>query len=390
MLSNIKNLLKSIALVPSVLALSFFVLAIFLVSVNISYETYSPFKALIITNSGDIQFILAYVIGGIFTLTIFSYTMVMNVINRNINNYSPRLIPLILSQRHHQIILGFTSGTIIYSIVLSISLINRNSDYFPSIGAALAAIFSIVCVFIFIYFIHSVSKSVHINYILMELYRRTHDQMHKRDKSYGVKDPLPAIASFEFEIRCENTGVLRLYSIGRLKKLSNSLGCKIQVNKVCGEHVFIDDILLRTDKRINESQISKLKGLFAIGHEVAVDVHEIGFKHFVEVAVKASSPAINDPGTSKSCIDYLTQLFISRLSLHFDSNIISICNSNINVCQITTRKLLIECFVEMYRYMKDDPLLKPTLKKSLRTITSKTTQEIDFDWNKLKRYDGLL
>ena len=390
MLSILKNFLKSIALVPSVLALSFFLIAILLIAVEIDYERYVFFKGLIVKDPKDIQFVFAYVIGGIFTLTIFSYTMVMNVLNRNINNYSPRLIPLLLSEKHHQIILGFTSGTIVYSMVLSMALINKSTDYFPAIGAALSAIFAMICVFLFIYFIHSVSKSIHINYILRELYDNTLEQLNKRASSYGDVVGQVNVKSFSHEISSDNTGVLRLFSVENLKELAEDYGFKIQVDKKCGDFIYKDDILFRTDKALSEKQSKRVKGLFAIGHEVAVDVHEIGFKHLVEVAVKASSPAINDPGTSKSCIDYLTQLFVHRLEPTFDFNNISLFDARIQLVQIDNHKLLVNCFVEMYRYMKDDPLLRLTLQKSLRTIQNKSGRTLSLDWKKLKDYEAHL
>ncbi|HDZ15106.1 hypothetical protein LCGC14_0666040 [marine sediment metagenome] len=390
MLLILKNFLKSIALVPSVLALSFFGFAVLLTTIRIEYEHYTFFKALIITDAKDIQFVIAYVIGGIFTLTIFSYTMVMNVLNRNINNYSPRLIPLLLSEKHHQVILGFTSGTIVYAMVLSVALINDNSNYFPAIGAALAAIFAMVCVLLFIYFIHSVSKSIHINYILRELFNQTVKQMQKRAVEYGEKIDYNKDMPFDHELYSDTVGVLRLFSIKNVKKIVDDYGIKIQVNKRCGDFIYKDDVLLRMDKKLSDEQLNRLRALFVIDHEVAVDVHEIGFKHFVEVAVKASSPAINDPGTSKSCIDYLTQLFIYRCGLPFEGKHISLFDTRICLRQIDNSTLLVKCFVEMYRYMKDDPLLSPTLQKALLTIQNKSGHTLNLDWKKLRDYERLM
>ena len=390
MLSIIKNFLHSIALVPSLLALCFMLLALFMISVPIDYEQFNVFDFLIIENPKDIQFILAYVIGGIFTLTIFSYTMVMNVLNRNINNYSPRLIPLLLSEKHHQIILGFTSGTIIFAIILSIAITNSSGNYFPSIGAGMAGIFSIICIFLFIYFIHSVSKSIHINYILDSLYQNTVKQMNKRLATYESYEQQNSANLFEHIGKTDRIGDLRLYKIESLKKLCKSYDCKIQVLKLCGETVLNDDILFRTDRKMDEEQIASIRKVFAIDHEVAIDVHEVGFKHFVEVAVKASSPAINDPGTSNSCINYLTQLFILRLNHPLNKKYVSLDSGNLLIRQEKSITLLKKCFIEMYRFMKDDPLLKISLKEALFLIQSRSAVNLNFKWNQLIAYDTRL
>ena len=71
---------------------------------------------------------LAAVIGGVFTLTIFSYTMVMDVMNRSIVSYSPRLLPLILSRRYHQVMLGFSVAlTIAHALIML--LVTSESDH---------------------------------------------------------------------------------------------------------------------------------------------------------------------------------------------------------------------------------------------------------------------
>ncbi len=179
MLAYLKRLYKSIALLPSIIALCFVVLAILLNLIEIDYAEYSLTDALAVSDKKDSQYIFSFIIGGIFTLTIFSYTMVMNVLNRNINNYSPRLIPLILSERHHQLILGFTSGTILYSMVMSLSLTNDNGAYFPTMAPGLGILFAMACVLLFIYFIHSVSQSIHINYIIDEVYKKAQRDLRK-------------------------------------------------------------------------------------------------------------------------------------------------------------------------------------------------------------------
>ena len=387
MLAAIKNFLKSIALVPSVLALSFIILALLMVSIPVDYRQYKVFSFLIVDQPKDIQFIIAYVIGGIFTLTIFSYTMVMNVLNRNINNYSPRLIPLLLSEKHHQIILGFTSGTIIFAIILSVALINSGSSYFPTIGAGMAAIFAIICLFLFIYFIHSVSKSIHINYILNTLYRNTVSQMDKRIATYGHYKQQKTENFLEHSEMAMAVGVLRLYKIKALQKLSKSYDCKIEVSKVCGETILVDDVLFRTDKKLDKGQIARIRKIFVVDHEVAVDVHEVGFKHFVEVAVKAASPAINDPGTANSCIHYLTQLFILRFNQPLNEKYLSLDSGNVLISQVKSITLLRRCFVEMYRFMKGDPLLTMSLKKALEVIQRRTSVGSKFKWNELLAYD---
>ena len=361
-LSLVKKIFNSIALVPSLLALSFLALAIILTKLDLDYGRYGITRFLIIDKKEDIQAILAFVIGGIFTLTVFSYTMVMNVLNRSINNYSPRLVPLLLTEKHHQIILGVSSGTILYCLTLSIDLYNT----------AIAIILTIGCVLLFIYFIHTVSQSIHVNYILYKVYERTKSSLEKKSKSlsnFNITDNSPKDA---FAHAHGSVGYLHSYDIPKLESFALKQELKLRIEKVPGSFVYSHENLVTCDKELNKKLKLKLERFLAIDKEVPLDVPEIGFKHLVEVAVKAASPAINDPGTSKSCIDYLTELFIIRIQKCKVSEWMENTKAQLLIRNLGNRELLENCYREMYGYMKNDALLPKVLERSLKTINEQT------------------
>ena len=377
--SYLKKIAKSIALVPSLLALCFLLLAILLLSVRLKLEGSGFVNFMVIEKKEDVQTIFTFIIGGIFTLTVFSYTMVMNVLNRNISNYSPRLIPMLLSEKHHQIILGFTSGTIIYCLVLSIELNNNTDDYFPGFAASLGIIFSILCVFLFIYFIHSVSQSIHINHILFDVFERTSKSLQHKSRELQQFQGINHLEELPFSYIMGKTGYLHDYDIKKLSEFALKNSCSIHVQKLPGNFILDNDSILTIDVEIDDHIRRGLEKIFAVDHEVPLDVPEIGFKHLVEVAVKASSPAINDPATSKTCIDYLTQLFIDRLNGANYHSFMKHKKTHLVIRQYENQKLITDCFREMYGYMKDDYFLPKILSKSITTINHHTENAIEFE-----------
>ena len=369
-----------------VLALSFLIFAVLLLAIKIDYSESPLTNFLVITDKSDIQSILSFVIGGIFTLTIFSYTMVMNVLNRNINNFSPRLIPLLLSEKHHQIILGFTSGTILYSLMLSIALNNVENNYFPSIGASFAIIFTMVCVLLFIYFIHSVSQGIHINYILHTVYARTSASLKRNAaRTTGFEENSTA-DTLKYTYNPTQPGHLHQYNLAKVQKFAKDHKVNLQIEQYSGNFILPQQPYISCDIKLNRKQINTLNNLFVIDEEVALEVPEVGFKHLVEVAVKASSPAINDPGTAKTCIDYLTQLFIIRINSGPIYTYMSDPESGVTIRQIETQTLLNNCYLEMFEYMKDDYILPKILAHSLVNIKKFATREIDVSAGKITTY----
>ncbi|MDP5078006.1 MAG: DUF2254 domain-containing protein [Nonlabens sp.] len=370
MLTFIKRLLKSIALLPSVMALCFLTFAIVLIAVEIPYKNYPVLDNFSVSTKADIQSILAFVIGGIFTLTIFSYTMVMNVLNRNINNYSPRLIPLILAERHHQLILGFTTGTIIYSMVLAIANSNDDLTYFPSIAAPLAVVFSIICVLLYIYFLHSVSQSIHVNYIIKEVYNDSKQNLKLLYESSGVYKLTTIPELSNSTVFNGDAGYLHFYKIEALFKTLKSHDITMYVVKAPGAFVYTGDVVFRTNKKLSSDLEDEIWSHLSIDYTVSSDVFVSDVKHLVEVAIKASSPAINDPGTSLNVIHYLTQIFLDKLA-YDDFNTIEFEGVVIYFSQVTNQLLCKLSYTEMYHYMKDDPILVEALKSSIKKLHNK-------------------
>ncbi|MEM1324956.1 MAG: DUF2254 family protein [Bacteroidota bacterium] len=372
MLSLLYKFLNSIALVPAILLLCFLCLALGLVHFEVDYEQYEWLHRFIISDPSDIQFALSFVIGGIFTLTIFSYTMVMNVINRNINNYSPRLIPLLLSENHHQVILGFSTGTIIFAMTLSLALNADYQDYFPNIAAALAVIFAMICVMLFIYFIHSVSQSIHINHILYDVFQRTSRQIASSVKELGKHNLTKGKSGESYVIHAERTGYLHRYELDKLLKYANNADVGIVIHKMEGAFVHKGEKLLSVSESLVQKKQEQLLKLFVINHEVPFEVPEVGCKHLVEVAVKACSPALNDPGTALTSLQYLTSILIQRLNTVRD-RYTSVCiDQKVTIPILPTAKLMERSYREMYQYMYNDPILRSALRQSKMTIARLT------------------
>ncbi|WP_194850238.1 DUF2254 family protein [Nonlabens antarcticus] len=372
MLSILRRIYNSIALLPAGIALFFALIACILTALPMEAQDIPDFlKPIVITGKTDVQSILAFIIGGIFTLTIFSYTMVMNVLNRSINNYSPRLIPLILSEKHHQLILGFTSGTIVYSMILSIAVANGTQGTFPPLGASIGVFMSIFCVFLFIYFIHSVSQSIHINYILKKSFDRGKlnlKKLKKLVKLMRVHTSPEDMSSWE-SIKTEKCGYLQLPDFEKLAVKAFKEKCSMSLEHLPGMFVLEKDTLIKTSVKINDSW-ERREHQVSVDMRVPLEMHESEIKHLVEVAVKASSPAINDPGTSLAAIDYLTQLLILRAEIP-DHNSYTLNDTNfVYVKWLPTQELSIYCYLEMWHYMNEDPILIKGIKSSMHKLQS--------------------
>jgi uncharacterized membrane protein len=70
------------------------------------------------------------------------------------------------------------------------------------------------------------------------------------------------------------------------------------------------------DKKIDDEAVSELRNCMILYvEERIVDHYLFGLKQISEIAVKAMSPGINDPGTAVKAIDMLTVLLIRKMRI---------------------------------------------------------------------------
>ena len=256
--------------------------------------------------------ILSTLIGGILSLTVFSFAMVMLVLNQASANLSPRLLPGLISDKKHQIILGIYIGTLLYYIIVLLSLgaygVDSNS---MGLSTTLASVFGVMCVSLFVYFIHTISGAIQIHNIIERIYMATDNSLkaHLSSQSDSTIN-LKSIDSKDWHtIATQQTGFFMGLDVSLLNDSLLEMSNQILLLPYLGEHLWEGDPLLRVKNTINVQDEENL--LFCINisaNRQDIDDSIGGMIQLMEIAVKAMSPGINDPGTAISVISNLGKL----------------------------------------------------------------------------------
>ena len=367
LLLRARSILRSIASLPAVLFLVFIVIAFLqLAYTDERRELPGLLGRMDISDLDTIRATLAAVITGVFTLTIFAYTMVMNVIDRSIGSYSPRLLPLIVSERYHQQILGVGAGTIAHSTILLLGVAEPPDAVAPPpLAAASAGCFAVLSLILFIYFIHRVSRSIHVNVLLYKSFCHTAaclDVLLRRPARYDWSDePFPTSGPTVNAAACGYLGEVDLAGL-------SGTGVVLALEARPGTFVYQGDPILRCvpGAELGEERLDRF---FQISEDEPIDVYAVGFRHLVEVSVKAASPALNDPATALTAMHYLVQLF-ERLALVGRVNRYRGASDQppIRLNGWTPGEMVRACYPELRRYLNRDPWGIDALRDGLRRI----------------------
>lgn len=316
-----KQLVTSIAFIPTLMILASLILGIaffYFEDIGITTGISKYLNFAMVHGAENARMILTTIIGGIISLTVFSFSMVMVVLNRASDSLSPRVLPQLVAQKFHQFVLGFYMGTIVFSLILIVNV--KPEDSIPSLGILLAMILAICSLGLFIYFIHSISQSIQVGNILNEIYNHTLKQINRiAEQQTGNKYHTPGDLKTKKKDRlvAKNSGYYQLVNLSGLEVFLSSHSLKLEICIFNGQFVTAGATLINFfNGDIDEKTKNNVEKYIYFDSKVGdSDEYYFGLRKISEIAVKALSPGINDPGTALKAIRLLTLLFIQVAQL---------------------------------------------------------------------------
>ena len=370
------DLKNKIAFFPAIMAIGgtcFAYIMMYLENRGISEYLLDFLPELVINNTESARAILTTFIGGLISIMVFSFSMVMILLNQASSNFSPRLLPGLISNRRHQIILGVYLSTIIYCIFILVFIEPTGQKYqLPGFSVLFSIVFMIGSLASFIYFIHSISQEIQIDNILLKIFSDSAKQLEKvieTEKEYNSEAP---DSKDWLEYKAKKDGYFSTLSIDALVNIAKDNNTKIEIVSNKGSYCHAEALLFKVKDTIKEEAIEEIYNNFYYSKSQLIsDNYLLSFKQITEVAVKAMSPGINDPGTALNAIDYLSQLFILRVQkkdmnlIHNEETVVVILNT------VNFKELIYNVMASLRAYCSHDVMIVRELLAMLKNATRK-------------------
>lgn len=307
--------LRSIAFYPILVSVALFLFALATLALENSVLVLELKKAnpfLFIEDDDTARTILSTLIAGILSLTVFSFTMVMVVLNQASSNFSPRLLPGLVSNKRHQLILGFYIGTLLYCTMVLIALgASQLKNNTVGSSTTIAAILGVISVALFVSFIHTISSTIQIQNIVARIYRKTNKRLEAcLTTQLQEETPLKEIADAGYTvIVSKKAGYFEGFDADLFDSELLDEELQLIVLPYSGEHIWDGSPMLKTSKALTVAQNDAL----CLACTVSKDLHDgshplLGLIKLTEIAVRAMSPGINDPGTALDVVHKLGSL----------------------------------------------------------------------------------
>lgn len=372
----------SIAFVPTAFSVLFITLAILLISIQklgVADVLISNLPWLKMRSAPHAVQILTTLLSGMISLTVFSFSVVMIILNQAARNFIPKILYKLTEDKFMQIVLGCYIGTIVYYIILLVNIGKAEGEYYvPDLAFILGVFFAIGNMFLFVYFIHRTTTSIHAKKLSKILFHDTKEKLHKEKLKY-FEDEVTRRVSEEtqwYNFSSNSNGYLQSVEDGLVNFLSKR-DLVIKIEPVLGEYVVEKMALFSLNKRVEEKVVREIEGGLIFYDEDRIGENsKYGFVQITEIAIKALSTGLNDPGTAIFCVEYLTELFSIRIKQSGDmykrdkKGAIRILSKNDSFEQ-----LLFSTFNPIRNYGKNDLMVLGAIVKGLWKISLHDKEE---------------
>lgn len=365
------KVITSIAFYPALIALIFLVLSILILEFDFS-ETGRKIKSdlhfIRLQDANTALSIVSTILTGMVSLTVFSFSMVMLLLNQTVSQMSNRMLQSMISNRFQQIVLGFYIGSIVYGLFLLSSI--RTSDNglsVPVISIYVLVLLMVTDIFFFIYFLHYVTQMVKYETIIDKIHKQTLRCM-KAATSENITEEMQKNSLPETEpqlVYINASDYFQGFNRKELMRFSCSKNMIIEFMHPAGTYLLKGMPLLKIygPDRLDKKEIHELFLMIDTykGQPVQSNYY-YGFHQLAEVAVKALSPGINDPQTAVLSLHAITDL----LEYHLHHTITSTYLDDKNQVRIITKpwnfeSLFQTCFYPIWNYGKNDQYVQEAM-----------------------------
>lgn len=395
--SSFSEIKSQIAFYPTILTIGGFLFALLMKVIEntgVSQKMIEIMPQVAIKSGDTARTIMSVCIGGLISMMVFSFSMVMMILNQASNNYSPRLLPGLISNKVHQIILGLYMGTIMYNIFTLFSVEPGDEEYsLPGLSILIGIGLTIFCLALFIYFIDNVSKSIQINNILDRIFNTALKRLEfitKKEKDSTIPGSFPDTTGW-YGYTAKSTGYFQNILENNTMELAAKNETRIYITRPKGFFIPKNLPLILSEKELDEKAVGDfLSNINFARGEIIENNYVLAFKQITEVAVKAMSPGINDPGTAVNAIDYLTELFALRMK-KLDRNLHGKDGTTyLKVADVSFSELMYYTMASLRTYCCGDPVVVQRLVRMFQYLIKQETVDDKYYRIVLKEWKGLV
>ncbi|ASK89591.1 DUF2254 domain-containing protein [Sphingorhabdus sp. SMR4y] len=267
-----------------------------------------PYEADLEIASGSVGDILTILASSMLAVIAFSVSIMVSAYGSATSTATPRTIALMLADDRSQNALSTFLGTFLFSIV---GIIGLSAGYYDDKGRIILFFATIAVIVIIsgtlINWIQQLSTFGRMNDLIERVERATSKALrwHGQHPHLNARPPV-AIPEDALPVRCDiASGVVTSIDMGQLQEAATEHDVTVHLAIHPGKLIYpARPLLYLSGGSVKEADLQAFRDSILVEHDRSFDQDpRFGLVVLSEIASRALSPAVNDPGTAISVLD---------------------------------------------------------------------------------------
>ncbi|MEO7093841.1 MAG: DUF2254 domain-containing protein [Polyangiales bacterium] len=307
---------------------------------------------------GSAQAVLGAIAGSMMSVVSIVYSVLLVALSLASVQFSPRILGGFVRDRVSQRTLGVFLGTFVYCMLV-MRATRTEPAWVATWAVAGGCLLGVVCLVLLIFFLHHIALGIQVNHLADRIAADTAeviDDVYRRDEN---DLPVPSLPDDAIAVKATKAGYLQLVDHEGLADLARRYDVVVHIAVQPGDYAPRGRELARIDPRghpVADEVIESCRDGFDLGpvRTMQQDV-AFGVRQLVDIALKAISPAVNDPSTASTCIDHLGSLLAELSACRSDVRVIGDAKrAHVVVPRPTFGELVDLAFNQLRQYGRTD------------------------------------
>lgn len=359
---------ESIWLLPGIYSIFAFLLALLVIYIDHNELAEGIVPSFLMTSIDLAQTILGSISAALLTMTTITFSTIMVVLTTYSSQFSPRTLNNFVEDPVTMRVLGIFMGGFVYS---TLSLLFMSESWYENnvISATVGVLLAFICLAFFAYFIHNVATSIQVSKLIREITDGALHSIRRQEKALEseyinvIDDRKDAGFAYDHikDVKCRGYGYVQLLDYEGLTRYAAERDLGIEANFLIGDFLTEESIAFRVhhNKEIEDNLEDTLNQFLRLGKErSSIQDPEFALQKIVEVALRAISPAINDPNTARNCVLHLGMALADLSRIRANGRYVAYYDTDsqprVIRLQKRTKDILYLSFYQIVHYGKQD------------------------------------
>lgn len=304
--------------------------------------------------TGSVTTLLQVLASSMLAVTTFAVGSMVSAYASVSASATPRAVKLIISEDNSKNALSIFLGSFIYSVITLTAIENDlfNHTAISLIFIATLAVLAIILL-TFVHWIDQIARLGRIGTTIESVEKKAAQSLAKHAKSptLGAKLTLTEDVIPQNPIYATQVGYVQYVDMSQLQELAEKENINIHINVLPGKFITPNQVIAYIyydEKFVSSIEPETIENAFSIaGERHYEDDPRFGLLMLSEIASKALSPAVNDPGTAIDIITRLVKLFYMWQQEKNDNA--EVCFENLSITPISAQDMMQDAFFALAR-----------------------------------------